>query len=450
MMRRSLPLALMLLVAGCGTVLMKAVKRNDMAKVTELVESGVDVNEKKSWDDTGANSDSTALHAAAHFGRVGMVRYLIEQGADVNATSGANYTPLHNAAWTGQVRVTKMLLEAGADPWMTDSSGDTPAEEARRSGHKEVERILRAAMGEEEAAAPAQAPPEERHAALEETPRPSGPGTSPKPAPRAVRSDVDVLPAGGSRRRENAYAVVIGIENYRERLPAVDFAASDAELVAKYLTKAMGFPEENVVTLLNERAAKSDLEKYLEQWLENNVEAGGTVFVYYSGHGAPSHKTREAFLVPYDGDPTYINKTGYALPRLYRTLAKLPADEVVVMLDSCFSGAGGRSVIAKGARPLVMVVTEPESLGKNIAVLSAASGTQISSTYDPKGHGLFTYFLLKGLQGKADLDEDGAVEIGELHGYLRPNVERVARKLYNTEQTPQLRVPKGRRFLLTR
>ena len=140
--------------------------------------------------------------------------------------------------------------------------------------------------------------------------------------------------------------------------------------------------------------------------------------------------------MPYDGDPPLIEQTGYSLKRLYKNLNKLPAKEIVVVLDSCFSGAGGRSVIAKGARPLVMNIDKQVFHSDRIAILSASSGSQISSTHEKEGHGLFTYFLLKGIK-------DGNSELGTLYNYLKPQVERIARKTYNNEQTPGLIAPKG-------
>ncbi len=255
-----------------------------------------------------------------------------------------------------------------------------------------------------------------------------------------IKSDIDELPAIKAKPNKNAYAIVIGIENYRQKLPKADFATSDAKTVTEYLTKVMGYPEENVVTLINDRALKSDMEKYLEKWLSNNVEKDGSVFIYYSGHGAPNPKTGDAYLVPYDGDPSFIDETGYSLKRMYAALGKLPAKEVIVALDSCFSGAGGRSVLAKGARPLVMTM-ESSVIPSKVAVLSAASGDQISSTYDEKGHGLFTYFMLKGIKGEGDTNGDGKIEIGELFEYIKPQVERIARKTYNNEQSPQMIAP---------
>ena len=65
------------------------------------------------------------------------------------------------------------------------------------------------------------------------------------------------------------------------------------------------------------------------------------MFIYYSGHGAPNTKTGDAYLVPYDGDPSFIEQTGYPLKKLYESLNKLQAKEIIVALDSCFSGAEG-------------------------------------------------------------------------------------------------------------
>ncbi len=260
--------------------------------------------------------------------------------------------------------------------------------------------------------------------------------------PLPPMSDVDTLPVvKSSLNKKNAYAIVIGIERYREKLPKADFADRDAKLMGDYLTKVLGFPEENVVVRLNEKAGRTDIEKYVESWLPNHVDQGDSVFIYFSGHGAPNAKTGEAYLVPYDGDPTFVDTTGYPLKRLYENLGKLPAGDVTVLLDSCFSGAGGRSVIAKGMRPMVLSVENPLMTKGKTMVLAASAGDQVSSTYAQKGHGLLTYFFLKGLHGDADANKDGTIDLAELFEYVKPQVERTARREYNNEQTPQLLAP---------
>ena len=245
-------------------------------------------------------------------------------------------------------------------------------------------------------------------------------------------------PAGMTPLKDHAYAVIVGVEDYRD-LPKVDYAKRDAEMVRRYLVKALGYREQNIVTILNGRVTRSQLEARLEKWLPKQVSESpdAEVFVYYGGHGAPDPNTNQAFLVPYDGDPAFLETTAYPLRRLYQALGDLPAKQVMLVMDSCFSGAGGRSVIAKGSRPMLITVEDPLMASQNMVVWSAAAGNQISSAFPEKRHGLFTYYFLKGLQGEADANKDGAVDVAELYAYLKPKVETAAR-LMHAEQSPQL------------
>ncbi len=380
------------------------------------------------------------MHWATSVNDRKLVRLLIEKGADLNEKNNRGYTPLHWAAYHGAAGIIPDLINAGAVINEKNNDGKTPLQIAQEKG------IMKAANILMEAEVQRRAMGGEGEIRLTDAGAQMGPVSVSKR--KTVRSDVDELPEFRARKKKGLYAIVIGIEEYREKLPSVDFATSDARLVTKYLTQVMGYPEENVVTLLNERAAKSDFVKYFEKWLPNNVEKDGTVLIYYSGHGSPNPKSGDAYLVPFDGDPTFIHETGFSLKRLYRNLEKLPVREVIVMLDSCFSGAGGRSVLAKGARPLVVKLKNDLVMNRKTVVLSASLGNQISSTYDKKGHGLFTYFMLKGLKGEADGNSDGKVEITELFDYIKPNITRIARKLYNNEQTPQMIAPRGQKVVL--
>lgn len=253
---------------------------------------------------------------------------------------------------------------------------------------------------------------------------------APPPGERALPvTDLDQLPSA-TAARPRSHAIVIGIERYRENLPKADFAARDAKLTAEYFKRVLGVPAENLALLVDDRATNVDFQKYFERWLPNRVKEGDEVFIYFSGHGSPNPAKGDAYLVPYDGDPTYIEQTGYSVKRMYDHLAQLPAKRVVVAMDSCFSGAGGRSVLAKGARPLVSLQTA--EVPTRITVLSASAGDQISNSYQEKGHGLFTYYFLKGLK------EKGA-DFRAVYGYLKPEVARVAREQYNADQDPQWR-----------
>ncbi len=402
-------------------------------KVAEmLLEKGADLETHGDCDPWTGFSNMTALMCAASNGQGRMVQFLLDRGANINAkwTEGSfpSWTALSFAGYFGHGQVAKLLLDRGVE----DVSG--PLKAMRQWGKDEIHPEIARLLEQAEARQLGTAPP------VTTAPAPAPSPTTLAPAPVAVvpASDVDIPPAQRGKARANAYAIVVGIETYRNKLPKADFAEHDATIMGDYLTKVMGYEEENVALLLNDRAAKTDLEKYVEHWLPKRVEPGASVFVYYSGHGAPNPKSGDAYLVPYDGDPAFVDATGYPLKRLYEQLGKLPAKEIVVMLDSCFSGAGGRSVIAKGMRPMVLSVENPVLAGGKTVVLAASQGDQVSSTYDQKSHGLLTYFFLKGLRGEADANKDGSVDLAELFAYVKPQVERKARRDFNNEQTPQL------------
>ncbi len=247
-------------------------------------------------------------------------------------------------------------------------------------------------------------------------------------------ADVDRVPRSAKTVNKNAFAVVIGIENYRD-LQAAEFTTRDAKTMKEYLIRVMGFPPENVVTLLNERATRGDIEGYVGSWLKKSAGRGSQVVVYYAGHGSPNPLTGEPYLIPYDGNPAFLEASAVPLKRLYQMLGALEAKDVLLIMDSCFSGGGGRSVMAKGGRPITLQIENPALASKNIVVLTASKGSEISSSYPEKRHGLFTYFLLKGLQGEADITGDKTISIEEIYHYIVPQVKKVAREGMR-EQSP--------------
>ena len=246
----------------------------------------------------------------------------------------------------------------------------------------------------------------------------------------AFQSDVD-KPAFAQRpERAQDFAVVVGIESYQNDLPKADFAERDAATVKKYLL-ALGVPEQNIKLLTGAQATQSKLKSVLENYLPMNVTEDSRVYFYYSGHGAPDPEKGTAYLVPWEADPADIQTMGFPVSQLYGDLKKLKAKEVLVAMDACFSGGGGRSVLAKGARPLVHVVNSQALLGNNTTLLAAAKGNQITGTLDDQGHGLFTYYFLKGLNENAA----GALGTDYLCHYLTPKVESGAARS-TREQTP--------------
>jgi TPR repeat protein len=252
-----------------------------------------------------------------------------------------------------------------------------------------------------------------------------------KPSKQTVKTFLPpLLPAPSYKPAftPNDIAVIIGIEKYRA-VPPTEYAAADAGMVRDYL-KALGIPERNIEFLADDRATLSDIRKVIETKIPNMVKANSRVIVYYAGHGAPGAARGESYLVPYDGDPSFLADTAYPLSRLYDRLSRLKAKEVLVILDSCFSGAGGRSVLAKNTRPLVMVKETPPPSSKSMIVLTSSRGSQITTSLSEVGHGAFTYFFLRALQ-------EGNRDIGEVFAYLNPRVTEEAKR-QNVDQTPTI------------
>ncbi|MFA5138441.1 MAG: caspase family protein [Elusimicrobiota bacterium] len=238
------------------------------------------------------------------------------------------------------------------------------------------------------------------------------------------------------RRREvraDDFALVVGIERYRS-IPQADYGEEDAAWMKRYL-EAVGVPAANIILLTGQGASRADLAKYLQEWLPGVVKPGSRVYFYYSGHGAPDPATGEAYLVPWDGDPAFPKSTAYPVSQVYAQLAALPAKESVVFLDACFSGAGGRSVLAKGARPLVMVSEASLPVAGKVAALSAAGPQEVAGGFASRRHGLFSYFLMRGLGG--DAEQDGGLTLGQLGAFVAAGVRESARR-ENRDQNPRI------------
>jgi hypothetical protein len=220
---------------------------------------------------------------------------------------------------------------------------------------------------------------------------------------RSFSSEVDQPAFAAKPRRPDDLALVIGIESYQDsHLPKADFAQRDAEAVSSYLGR-LGVPAENIMRLSGEQATAGRIKGYLESWLPKNAKPDSRVYFYFSGHGAPDAASHDAYLLSWDGDPGLLKNTALSLAEVYADLGRLPAKEVLVAMDSCFSGASGRSVMKKGTRPLVSVRID-ESLAPNLTVLAAAQNDEIANSLEKEGHGMFTYYLLKGLSRAAAQD----------------------------------------------
>lgn len=391
--------------------------------VRKLIDGGAKLDVKDIYGDFPIHTAVRRKDARASE----VVDLLLRAGSDINHLSGSDHsTPLHRlvAFNPENLDLAAHLLARGADPMVENKFGNTTIDFANgmfADTGQQMYKDLAVLLGNprQQVAMAASEPAKEKLVSLP---------PSPVMVPRfqnAVSSDV---------------AILVGIESYAE-LPGAVHAEKDAASARKFF-RALGLADRNIFSLSGAKATRTGLEKVVEAWLPNNLSAGQRVYFYFSGHGAPDPKSGDAYLVPYDGDPQYLAQTGYPLKRLYQSLDKLKAKQVVVMLDSCFSGTGGRSVLAKGTRPLVgKVETAPPVAkaaggGSRLLVITASGPDQISGADEAAGYGLFTKHLFDGLNGAA-MDAQGRVTVASLYSYLKPKVQDEARRA-NREQTPQL------------
>jgi hypothetical protein len=263
-----------------------------------------------------------------------------------------------------------------------------------------------------------------------------GAGNTPPPGPGADASPMDKLAIKQGAPQRTSYAVIIGIEHYRD-IPAAPGAAADAQSIEQTLLQGMQIPKENERTLVDAHATHSDIEQALD-WLVAAVPAGGRAYFYFSGHGTPAVKDASAMLVPYEATDTGLATVGIPVSHILQRLSETKGHESLAVLDSCFSGAGGRSVLPKGARPLIRVKDTTPIAKSAVALFSAAGGNEISGPTKDGRQGLFTHNVAMGLgSGEADLDGDGQITLAELQQYVSPRVAREAKE-EGRDQHPSL------------
>lgn len=246
-------------------------------------------------------------------------------------------------------------------------------------------------------------------------------------------SDVDYNIPTVNANRENTFCVIIANEIYKQKdTPNVKYAAQDGKTFETYCLRTLGLPEENIRFASN--ASYLQMKSMLE-WFQQIGDVYGkdaNFLVYYAGHSVPDEKGN-CKLIPADVSINDMNN-GFSLKELYASLGKLTMNNVLVLIDACFSGNDREDVAALDDvhRGIVREVKK-DAVSGNVVVLTAASGTETALSYDEKGHGLFSYYLMKKLQ-----DTKGNVTYGELYDYIKKEVMRKSIVAKGKKQTPSV------------
>ncbi|ULA59409.1 MAG: hypothetical protein LZF60_130013 [Nitrospira sp.] len=245
-------------------------------------------------------------------------------------------------------------------------------------------------------------------------------------ATEVVSVDVDQLPnRKGKPAQPHAVGIAIGVGAFRDpAMPTMKLAAHDAEVMSGYFTSVMGIPPQKVKVVLDAKGLKDDWIEVFEQWLPKQAGSQATAYVYVAGRAMVDHETGAVSLLPYDATVSGSTRA-FSLARLQRALANAPVRQAVVMLDLSLEPSAG-SDPARVAQPQ-WIAQASNGDQERVLLMVGNSTVQEAQAYQPGQHGLFTYFLLKGLRGAADLDKNGSVLTGELCAYVQRQVTAVGR-----------------------
>jgi tetratricopeptide (TPR) repeat protein len=244
------------------------------------------------------------------------------------------------------------------------------------------------------------------------------------------------------KRLPQMWAVVVGISKYQDQSINLKYADKDAKAIHDFLASPYGgaLDSEHLTLLTNENATRANIIKALTEKFYRAFETD-MVILFIASHGQPDPVGNEVYFLGYDTDKNNLSGTGVSQIDIEKIFSRSPAGKKIWMADACHSGGAGLSVGMRGAaedaeminRLLIQMVVAK----KGMAMFTASSSSEYSFESDRwgGGHGAFTYHLLKGLKGEADLDGNEFVEIRELYEYVYRNVSKDT----NGKQHPELK-----------
>ena len=234
----------------------------------------------------------------------------------------------------------------------------------------------------------------------------------------------------------DAVAIIIGIADYTN-LPKAEYANDDARAFYDYAIRGLGVKAENIKLLIDTDADEIAIYQAFKTWLPSRVRSTTDVYVYYSGHGLPAADGQGLYLLPLGAHRDLIEKTAISQQEINGYLQLAKPKSVTIFLDSCYSGLTrtGQTLVAS-ERPLSLKA-ETKIFPPNFTVISASQSDQISSSSPDLQHGIFSYYLMKGMEGDADTNRDGKITLGEMLEYLTEQVARQA-SMVSRKQQPQL------------
>jgi hypothetical protein len=235
-----------------------------------------------------------------------------------------------------------------------------------------------------------------------------------------------------AEKGKNIWGVVVGINDY-PNTRKLHYAVNDAKAFYEYLVDYNGVPKENITLMLDDQATLTAVKSALGTHLKNKAGKEDMVIIFFAGHGAtekdvasPDGDGLEKYILPYDADVNDLYATALPMADISRIFTRIRSERLVFIADSCYSGAsGGRTIDVTGIRANISdAFLERIAGGKGRVIMTASGANEVSAEKDELAHGVFTYFLIEGLRGGADADDDGLITVDEIYQFVSDQVPR--------------------------
>ena len=208
----------------------------------------------------------------------------------------------------------------------------------------------------------------------------------------------------------------------------------------EYAIEKFGIKANRIKVLINEEAEYGNFLLSIKVWLRRlAIQNVSDIYIFFAGHGLASDNGKNMYLLPYDGRPRLLDDTALMRDRLFKEIKQSNPRSVTVFLDTCYSGVTRNEEMLIAGRPIVIKAKE-QAIPDGFTLFSAASNEQISRPLEEAKHGMFSYFLMKGMEGDADSNNDNKITARELHAYVEQNVVQQS----SGSQTPELQGDKDR------
>lgn len=235
------------------------------------------------------------------------------------------------------------------------------------------------------------------------------------------------------------WAVVVGVSDYKDPKLDLKYADKDAMDFYNFLKSPEGgaLPEDHIAVLTNEQATRSNIIKSLNEKFYRAFEED-IVILFIASHGQPDPVGNEVYFLSYDTEKDNLSGTAVSQIDIEKVFQRTKAKKKLWIADACHSGGAGLQVRAADHSAITnKLLSEIANSHQGMAMLTASSSSEYSYE-DPRwgnGHGVFTYYLLKGMKGEADKDNNGLVEIRELYEFVYRQVSNDT----NGRQHPELK-----------